>query len=169
VNWGAIWATLSAIVVGAATNELCDVAPWLAKRVLKRAARLEATHGEEEALILNELLALLEDVPGKLSKLIWSLARLGYSTRFVAAGVKRSIERFRGRVTHASRMASAVNLILSVFMIAGASIATFTDIGWWTLPAVAVTVFCGGISNLQFSRIVKNRRGDCAADPSKLT
>lgn len=98
MNWAWFWTTVSAIVVGGATNELGDVAPWLARRILGRAARIETTNPEEQALIRDELLALVDEVPGKFSKFFWSLGRLGYSSHFAFQRVRSRFRRIRHRV-----------------------------------------------------------------------
>lgn len=79
MNWTAVLstglATVLAVGLGALTNELCEISPWLATRILRRAARREARDKDEAELLFVELEALLCEVPGKLSKLIWAIGR----------------------------------------------------------------------------------------------
>jgi hypothetical protein len=158
VNWGAFWATVSAFLVSGATNEFCDIAPWLAKRVLRRAARIEAANQDEESLILDELLALLDEVPGKISKLVWSLGRLGFSWRFAAKKFKLSLRKFLDRSSDfSSPTTQRVNVIVSLTLIAGASIMTFATSPWWLLGGIVTTALSGMASILQMYWILKKQ------------
>lgn len=69
-------------VLGAAVNEASDVSPWLARRVVPAAARLWASSASERAVRSEEWLALIEDCPGKLSK-------IGLAGSFLCAGAVR--------------------------------------------------------------------------------
>lgn len=94
MNWDLVWSVVGGIGLGALTNELCDLSPWIARRVLGRAARIEAATREEAELIYAELVSFLEDVPGKLSKLGWSFGRMAYSLHhFARPSVWRRLRR----------------------------------------------------------------------------
>ena len=90
MNWAFVVTTVAAVVVGAITNELCDLAPWLAIRLLRVAARLEAVSREERHLLFEEMSAMSDEVPGKLTKLLFAIGRLTYASRHM---------RFRARAT----------------------------------------------------------------------
>lgn len=78
---------LVSVATGAVVNECCDVAPWLAERVVRRAARLWAYGDPELAQVYGEeWVALIREQPGKLTKLVVAL-------RFLAGGVARAPRR----------------------------------------------------------------------------
>jgi hypothetical protein len=97
VNWQLVLSIVGAIGLGAFTNELCDLAPWFARQILKHAARIEACTRDEADLIYAELVAILEEKPGKLSKLGWSLGRMAYAARNAPARPSRWNPRQRWR------------------------------------------------------------------------
>lgn len=76
------WAALAAVVLGLLTNELFELAPWFARRLLRRAARLEGEDPAEAALLVADMAATLEEVPGKLAKLLWATGRLTNALRY---------------------------------------------------------------------------------------
>jgi hypothetical protein len=76
-----IWGIVAAIGLGVLTNELCDLAPWLARLLLRRAASLEAKSPEEAMLIYDEMAATLDEVPGKLTKLLFAAGRMTLAFR----------------------------------------------------------------------------------------
>lgn len=76
------WAALAAVVLGLLTNELFELAPWFARRLLRRAARLEGEDPAEAALLFEDMAATLEEVPGKLAKLFWAAGRLTNALRY---------------------------------------------------------------------------------------
>ncbi|MDQ3786670.1 MAG: hypothetical protein M3422_05420 [Actinomycetota bacterium] len=104
MNWAFVVTTVAAIGVGAITNELCDLAPWLAVRLVRLAARLEAATPEEKHLLFEEMSAMLDEVPGKLTKLLFSIGRLTYAARHV---------RWRRRRTNATRIRIICQMALS--------------------------------------------------------
>jgi hypothetical protein len=77
-----VWTALAAVVLGLLTNELFDLAPWFARRLLRRAARLEKVDLEEARLVFEYMAANLEEVPGKLGKLFWATGRLTNALRY---------------------------------------------------------------------------------------
>lgn len=112
MNWGFVVATLVAIVVGAITNELGELAPSLAHRVLRLAAYLEASGHEERGLLLNEMAAMLDEVPGKLTKLLFSIGRLTYALRHMELQPKR--------IRVPSRLKASLNIIRKFLITSGA-------------------------------------------------
>lgn len=72
------------VLLGIITNEFCDLAPWLAKRLLRPAARLWT--GKDLSLGLDleeEWAAVIEECPGKLIKLVQAI-------NFLAAAAHRA-------------------------------------------------------------------------------
>jgi hypothetical protein len=114
VSWSAVWPVLGAVVLGALTNELCDLAPWLARRILRRAARIEASTRDEARLIADEYLMLLEDVPGKFSKLVFALGRFAFTLRFTASRTKR---RWNSRIRNLARRVQALVNVVRAFLV----------------------------------------------------
>ena len=76
------WGILASVFFGLAVNELCELSPWLARRLLPFAARLWTQDAESRAAYAEEWLAIIEDRPGKLFK-------LGTAFTFLAGGVWR--------------------------------------------------------------------------------
>lgn len=76
-----IWGIVAAIGLGVLTNELCDLAPWFARLILRRAASMEAATPEEAILIYDEMVATLDEVPGKLTKLLFATGRMTLAVR----------------------------------------------------------------------------------------
>jgi hypothetical protein len=76
------WASvLLAVVLGLVANELCDLAPWLARRLVPKAAKLWAGHDSDRATVLEEeWAAVVEDCPGKLTKLALALRFMAWAT-----------------------------------------------------------------------------------------
>jgi hypothetical protein len=71
------------VLLSLAVNEVCDVAPWLAQKLVRRAARLWAFDDAAQALELGEeWAAIVNDAPGKLTK-------LGHALRFAGGAVWR--------------------------------------------------------------------------------
>jgi hypothetical protein len=75
---------LVTVVLPLLLAEFTEVGPWLARRLIYRAAR--RLPGPERSRWREEWLANLEDMPGKLTKLMWSL-----SIFLVGAGKMRRI------------------------------------------------------------------------------
>ncbi|MEE1761190.1 hypothetical protein [Streptomyces sp. SP18BB07] len=66
---------MTAIVLGLVVNEFCDVCPWLARKVIRLAARLVPDPEVRERLA-EEWAAGLHDRPGKILKLLSALTLL---------------------------------------------------------------------------------------------
>ena len=79
------------VATGAVVNEFCDVSPWLAKRLMRRAALLwAATDSALASGYVVEWASLLEDCPGKITKLLLALRFLvGAAGRTSCARVQR--------------------------------------------------------------------------------
>jgi hypothetical protein len=87
--WAFIAGVFVTIFLGALTNELGEIAPWLARRMLKRAARIEARNQQEPEAIYQEYLLLLEKIPGKLLKLGFAVGRLCSSIQHLRREIAR--------------------------------------------------------------------------------
>lgn len=73
------WEILLGLLLGLFGNELCDVSPWMARKLVRRAAYLQIPDPEEAAARAEELTAVINDRPGKLFKLLTALGFYGYS------------------------------------------------------------------------------------------
>jgi hypothetical protein len=71
---------LVGILAGLAANECCDISPWLADRLVRRAARLRYGASERAVVRAEEWTAVIHERPGKLLKLVTAV---GF---FAAAG-----------------------------------------------------------------------------------
>jgi hypothetical protein len=75
------------IITGALVNEFCDVSPWIARKVIRRAASLWAGADLDLASAYKaEWAAVVEDCPGKITKLI-------HATSFYSVGVAQAVRR----------------------------------------------------------------------------
>jgi hypothetical protein len=68
-----VWTAILSVLLAFAVNECCDVSPWAAKKILRWSARLRYCDPERAEIRDEELVALIEDMPGKLFKLITAL------------------------------------------------------------------------------------------------
>lgn len=71
----AFWlGVIVSIVTGALVNEFCDLSPWLATRMVRRAARRWAGDDDEQAAVLaEEWAALIDECPGQVTKVLHAL------------------------------------------------------------------------------------------------
>lgn len=88
---------LLAIVLGLAVNECSDVSPWLARKLMRLSARLRYVDLERRRIRSDEWVALVDERPGKLLKLLtgigFLLAAVGVSARRVANKWMRRVTR----------------------------------------------------------------------------
>lgn len=92
------------ILAGLAVNELCDVSPWLAKLLVRRASYLRYGRNASRAEIrAAEWAAIIEERPGKLLKLFSAVGFFG-SGLWSAAG--RSLRKLFSVAMHAALEAS---------------------------------------------------------------
>ncbi|MFC4536224.1 hypothetical protein [Sphaerisporangium dianthi] len=75
-----------AVILGLLINECCDIAPWLARMLVKRSAHLRYNDRSRAETRAEELTAFINDRPGKLLKLATALAFIFIS--LVAYGVQ---------------------------------------------------------------------------------
>ncbi|MEU4511757.1 hypothetical protein AB0G05_19875 [Nonomuraea wenchangensis] len=62
------------ILLGLVVNEACDISPWLAGKLVKKAAHLKYRDPERAATRAEELAAVVAERPGKLFKLATAMA-----------------------------------------------------------------------------------------------
>jgi hypothetical protein len=82
---------LLSIVLSLLVNEFCDVSPWIAKRLIRWAARAWTNDKELAATHAEEWLAVIEERPGKLFKLVTA-------GRFVVGAAGKVVPRALGRL-----------------------------------------------------------------------
>ncbi|MFD8529436.1 hypothetical protein ACFV0L_18650 [Streptosporangium canum] len=61
------------VILGLIVNEMCDISPWLAKKLVHRAAYLQFHDSDEAAGQAEEWTAMIDDRPGKLLKLFTAI------------------------------------------------------------------------------------------------
>ncbi|MGW5688986.1 hypothetical protein [Nonomuraea sp. NPDC003754] len=71
------WEIMFAFVAGLIVNEMCDVSPWLAKRLVWWSAHLRYQNPMRAEVRAEELIALIDSRPGKLLKLFTAIVFLG--------------------------------------------------------------------------------------------
>jgi len=97
-------AIIGGIMLGVVSNEVFDVLPWAAKKILHAAARLDARYDEEAELLFDEWNEHLEGLPGKLTKFAFAAGlflRVALPHRFdqaMAAVASGQIKRFSNTV-----------------------------------------------------------------------
>lgn len=114
---------VTAAVLGLVINEFCDISPWIARKVIRLAAR-SVPDPEVRERLEEEWAAGLQDRPGKILKLISALTILASAlttVRGMYLGLSRlrRTRRFLGkffdregrRVMVTSALASAVNAV----------------------------------------------------------
>ncbi|MET7334349.1 hypothetical protein [Nonomuraea sp. NPDC005650] len=62
------------VLLGLIVNEACDVSPWLARKLVKKAPYLQYRDRERAAMRAEELTAVVNERPGKLLKLATAVA-----------------------------------------------------------------------------------------------
>ncbi|MEU5266888.1 hypothetical protein [Amycolatopsis sp. NPDC021455] len=72
----ALVTVVGGVLLGVLSNELFDVLPWIAVRMLRLAARLDARFAGEADLLLAEWEEQLEHLPGKATKLAYAVSLL---------------------------------------------------------------------------------------------
>lgn len=139
---------LVSIVLGLVINEMCDVSPWCARRLVQLSVRLRYTDRERRRIRADELVALVDERPGKLMKLATSLGFLCAATpswmrRAVLTRLNRG--RSRGKLPLGAPALSPGTTTLAVRNLS-------------LLPAVAVEIV-SAVSELGASRSVVSVNG----------
>lgn len=135
-----IWLLVAGCVLGLVGNEFLEVSPWLARRLLPHAARLWTDDTDRREVLTEAWLAIIEERPGKLLKLLSSLA-------FWTTGLARSVSRERihrsfalstGKWLRGNKILTALGAGGIVFLITNMFV---YDIMW----SVVLSVFIGGV------------------------
>ena len=85
---------LVSVVVGLLVNEACDVSPWCAHHMVRWSVQLRYANPERRRIRCDELVALIDERPGKLLK-------LGTGLGFLAAALPVWLRRITPAVFHA--------------------------------------------------------------------
>lgn len=80
------WEVTLTVLLGLLVNECCDVSPWLARRLVRWSARRRYGNSARGDTRAEELVALIDDRPGKILKV---LTATGFAVTAVAAGGRR--------------------------------------------------------------------------------
>lgn len=154
----AFWVgVLVSVVTGALVNEFCDVAPWLARHVIRCAALLWArTDSSLASGYLVEWAAVVEDCPGKLTKLVLALRFLlgAVARRSLRAGrsLRVSAEPFFARLAALTVLCSSVASTAYVLLgPLGALLATGV--------AASATTATAAVIAIRSRRLAPGRRG----------
>ncbi|MEV4059712.1 hypothetical protein [Nonomuraea dietziae] len=68
------WEVVLSVGLGLMVNEVCDVSPWAARKIVRWAAHQQHLDAERATVRAEELEALINERPGKLFKLTTALA-----------------------------------------------------------------------------------------------
>ncbi|MFI6485182.1 hypothetical protein ACIBH1_45240 [Nonomuraea sp. NPDC050663] len=90
-------------MLGLIVNESCDISPWLARKLIRRAAYLQSCDPDDAAGRAEEWIALINDRPGKLFKLATAIGFLvcgvavltGRRARHTWAAMRQKLRLFR--------------------------------------------------------------------------
>ncbi|MEV4281475.1 hypothetical protein [Actinoplanes xinjiangensis] len=125
------------IITGLLVNELCDVSPWMARKIVRWSARMWA-HGDPDLVSEYEeaWTAVVDDTPGKLTKLFSALRFAAGATG--VAGRRRVdllAQQVAGRVTAVDWMRVAD--VIEVILVVGVMIITAAEVGRQAFKLVA--------------------------------
>jgi hypothetical protein len=134
---------LLSVVLGLVINEMCDVSPWCARRLVRLSVRLRYADRERRRIRADELVALIDERPGKLMK-------LGTSLGFLCAAVPSWVQR--------AAQASLQQRRSHGRLPTGVPAATLTVRNLSQLPALAVEIVTA-VSELGVSRGVVSING----------
>ncbi|WP_157519059.1 hypothetical protein [Herbidospora mongoliensis] len=84
------WEIFIGLVLGLAANEMFEVCPWLAVKIIRRSVSWQYGDAVRSHIRSEELIAVIEDRPGKLLKLFTAL---GFAASAIAAVVSRKSTR----------------------------------------------------------------------------
>ncbi len=84
------WQVLLSVLLGLAINECSDLSPWCARRLVRWSAHCRYTDSARADARAEELTALIDDRPGKISKLITAL---GFVAAAVTVSARRAVTR----------------------------------------------------------------------------
>lgn len=130
-----------AIIAGLAINEVSELSPWLARRLVRWSAYRRYADGTRAEIRAEELAALINDRPGKLFKLMTALG-------FAAVGIAATVDRRGGRLAvWVSGRETLVAAVTGPPVLVGVwSLLAINDVGLpeaYTLPLAAVATLIG--------------------------
>jgi len=108
VSW---WGVLGAVALGLLVNEISDVSPWMAERLVRSAARLWSRDPQVAADYAEEWQAVVDERPGKLLKLCTAL---GFLAGAVQIRLGATIHGRRRALQHALRGIVWLNWLMGV-------------------------------------------------------
>ena len=151
-----MWTAILSVLLGLAVNECCEVSPWAAKKIARWSARLRYDDPERAEIRSEELVALIEDRPGKLLKLITALcfaaAALRAWTRRTVAGLYAAIPAVSGDGTIALKKAAIVAAAGTVAFTAALTVETaITRVT--AAPPPPPTFSSGGSNSLNYHSV----------------
>ena len=120
------WPVLLSVLLGLVSNEIGDVSPWLARRVVRWSAARWSADADEAAVLAEEWSALLDERPGKLFKLFTAL---GFAARATVAQQHRRLDAVLPRLRGAVDTRSKVLLLVSSGVVASALLVGTVRIG----------------------------------------
>ncbi|WP_433444575.1 hypothetical protein [Nonomuraea sp. CA-141351] len=85
------------VFLGLLVNEMCDISPWLARRLVRWSARHQYVDRWRADIRAEELVALVNERPGKLLKLASGLA---FATAAVLSRGRGRIDLILGTIAH---------------------------------------------------------------------
>ncbi|NJC13027.1 hypothetical protein F4558_002853 [Micromonospora profundi] len=122
------WEIIASFVFGLAVNEMTDLSPWAARRLVRWAAYHWTTDPEIAAGYAEEWTAIVEERPGKLFKLAtavqFAIGAAGRAAPRTATAIKFAVRRELASV-EIQEARSAVPLGRVLLMLAVSSSATF--------------------------------------------
>jgi hypothetical protein len=164
---------ICAALGGLALNEICDVSPWLAIRLVRWSARRRYANPTRAQVRAEELAALINDRPGKLFKLITAAMFAGSAT--IVAG-RRVLDNALGRArlpvnTHLTSTETLHGQwrrhwvhFLKEFAIGAATtlaapypVATFAHRGRWALAVAVVALWAATLLWVAWRALVWDR------------
>jgi hypothetical protein len=106
---------IASVLTGVLVNEFCDIAPWLAGMVVRRAARTWAKGHAAAGIYEEEWAAVVDDCPGKVTKLALALR---FAIGAAADSSWRHLERGWDWALHRSRRRadSLVDVLMATSM-----------------------------------------------------
>lgn len=100
------------LLMGLSVNEICELAPWAARKLVRWSARHRYTNPVRGEARAEELAALIDDRPGKLFKLGTALGFVGFAIVAIACRtVTRHVDVVRNKIKqcrHIPRLAVAL-------------------------------------------------------------
>jgi len=117
---------LLSVLLGLVSNEIGDVSPWLARRVVRWSAARWSADADEAAVLAEEWSALLGERPGKLFKLFTAL---GFAARATVAQQHRRLDAVLPRLRGAVGSRSKALLLVSTGVVAAALLVGTVRIG----------------------------------------